>query len=549
MIGYTRIRQWTCVMGNRYGAPVKALLFLSTLVLAGCDSAAPGQPNVVIAITNNLTTSEDGETASFGMVLATQPTTTVTIPVSSSDLSEGVVSVEQVEFTPTNWSAPKTVVITGVDDNDVDGDVTYVINIGTVASIDDNYAGMDPADVTVTNLDNDSAQNPVPTPSPTASIFVSPTNGLATTEAGGSAMFNVLLSRMPTADVTITAESSNTGEGIVAPVNVVFTPDNWNVAQSFTVSGVDDSVQDGAVSYSISLSSQSDDTGFDNLPIDSVTVFNLDNDESAPPSPPPATPGITITPTAGLVTSENQTTATITVVLDSSPTDTVNIGVASSDITEAIVQPATLQFDSTNWDAGQTVTVTGINDADLDGDVAYNVTFSVQSSDADYDGITIPPVEAINQDNDIPAMPGITVSPTAGLVTSEDATATTVSVVLESQPADVVTINVTSSDTMEGTVEPAMLEFTAGNWDTVQDITVTGVDDTVVDGDRDYQVEFTVQSNDADYDGITIAPVSVTNQDNDTPATPGITVTPTAGLVTSEDATATTVSLVLESQP
>ncbi|MGD8886022.1 MAG: hypothetical protein PVF34_10385, partial [Gammaproteobacteria bacterium] len=153
-------------MGNRYGAPVKALLFLSTLVLAGCDSAAPGQPNVVIAITNNLTTSEDGETASFGMVLATQPTTTVTIPVSSSDLSEGVVSVEQVEFTPTNWSAPKTVVITGVDDNDVDGDVTYVINIGTVASIDDNYAGMDPADVTVTNLDNDSAQNPVPTPSP-----------------------------------------------------------------------------------------------------------------------------------------------------------------------------------------------------------------------------------------------------------------------------------------------------------------------------------------------------------------------------------------------
>ncbi|MGD8572476.1 MAG: hypothetical protein PVH98_08435, partial [Gammaproteobacteria bacterium] len=369
-------------MGNRYGAPVKALLFLSTLVLAGCDSAAPGQPNVVIAITNNLTTSEDGETASFGMVLATQPTTTVTIPVSSSDLSEGVVSVEQVEFTPTNWSAPKTVVITGVDDNDVDGDVTYVINIGTVASIDDNYAGMDPADVTVTNLDNDSAQNPVPTPSPTASIFVSPTNGLATTEAGGSAMFNVVLSRMPTADVTITAESSNTNEGIVAPVNVVFTPDNWNVAQSFTVSGVDDSVQDGAVSYSISLSSQSDDTGFDNLPIDSVTVFNLDNDESAPPSPPPATPGITITPTAGLVTSENQTTATITVVLDSSPTDTVNIGVASSDITEAIVQPATLQFDSTNWDAGQTVTVTGINDADLDGDVAYNVTFSVQSSDA-----------------------------------------------------------------------------------------------------------------------------------------------------------------------
>ncbi|MGD8640711.1 MAG: multicopper oxidase domain-containing protein, partial [Gammaproteobacteria bacterium] len=202
-----------------------------------------------------------------------------------------------------------------------------------------------------------------------------------------------------------------------------------------------------------------------------------------------------------------------------------------------------------NWDTVQDITVTGVDDTVVDGDRDYQVEFTVQSNDADYDGITIAPVSVTNQDNDTPATPGITVTPTAGLVTSEDATATTVSLVLESQPSDVVTINVASSDTMEGTVEPAVLEFTAGNWDTVQDITVTGVDDTVVDGDRDYQVEFTVQSNDADYDGITIAPVSVTNQDNDTPATPGITVTPAAGLMTSEDATSDEFTVVLDAQP
>ena len=63
-------------------------------------------------------------------------------------------------------------------------------------SADVIYNGINAADVAVTNTDNDAARA-----SP-----VSPTSGLTTTEAGGTATFTVVLNAQPTADVTIGAE-------------------------------------------------------------------------------------------------------------------------------------------------------------------------------------------------------------------------------------------------------------------------------------------------------------------------------------------------------
>ena len=51
----------------------------------------------------------------------------------------------------------------------------------------------------------------------TAGITVSPTSGLVTTEAGGTATFTVVLTSQPTADVTIGLTSSDTTEGTVSP--------------------------------------------------------------------------------------------------------------------------------------------------------------------------------------------------------------------------------------------------------------------------------------------------------------------------------------------
>ena len=158
----------------------------------------------------------------------------MTIALSSSDTTEGTVSPASLTFTTANWNVAQTVTVTGVDDALDDGDVAYTIVTAAATSTDATYNGVNAADVAVTNTDNDAA-----------GITVTPTAGLTTTEAGGTATFTVVLNTQPTADVTIALSSSDTTEGTVSPASLTFTTANWNVAQTVTVTGVDDAVDDG----------------------------------------------------------------------------------------------------------------------------------------------------------------------------------------------------------------------------------------------------------------------------------------------------------------
>ena len=140
-------------------------------------------------------TTEAGGTATFTVVLTSQPTADVTVGLSSSDTTEGTVSPASLTFTSLNWNTPQTVTVTGVDDVLDDGDVAYTIVTAAATSTDAVYNGINAADVAVTNTDNDAA-----------GITVTPTSGLTTTEAGGTATFTVVLDTQPTADVTIGAQ-------------------------------------------------------------------------------------------------------------------------------------------------------------------------------------------------------------------------------------------------------------------------------------------------------------------------------------------------------
>lgn len=102
-----------------------------------------------------LTTGEDGRTATFDVILDTQPTADVIVPLSSSDLTEGTLSATSLTFTTATWNVPQTVTISGVDDSTEDGHVNYNVALGLLVSGDTEYSGLNPADVLVTNLDND----------------------------------------------------------------------------------------------------------------------------------------------------------------------------------------------------------------------------------------------------------------------------------------------------------------------------------------------------------------------------------------------------------
>jgi len=236
-----------------------------------------------------------------------------------------------------------------------------------------------------------------------------------------------------------------------------------------------------------------------------------------------------VTPIAGLTTTEAGGTATFTVALNSQPTANVSIGLASSDLTEGTVAPASLTFTAANWNTPQTVTVTGVDDAIADGNIAYTiVTAPAVSTDPDYNNLNAADVAVTNTDNDLA---GFTVTPTAGLITTESGGTATFTVALNSQPTANVSIGLSSSDLTEGTVAPASLTFTAANWNTPQTVTVTGVDDAIADGNIAYTiVTAAAVSADPNYGRLNAADVAVTNTDNDVA---GITVNPTAGLVTS----------------
>jgi len=79
------------------------------------------------------------------------------IGLSSSDTTEGTASPASVTFTSANWNVAQTVTVTGVNDDEDDGDVVYSIITSAATSGDVWYNGMDPADVSAANTDDDTA--------------------------------------------------------------------------------------------------------------------------------------------------------------------------------------------------------------------------------------------------------------------------------------------------------------------------------------------------------------------------------------------------------
>ncbi len=110
-------------------------------------------------------------------------------------------------------------------------------------------------------------------------LVTSASGGLVTTEAGGQASFTVQLATAPTANVTVAVTSTDATEGTVSPSSLTFTPANWNVAQTVTVTGVDDALGDGNVAYQVQLGSiTSADPAYNGMAAATVGVTNTDNE-------------------------------------------------------------------------------------------------------------------------------------------------------------------------------------------------------------------------------------------------------------------------------
>jgi large repetitive protein len=489
------------------------------------DDDSPGI-SVNFTPSTGLSTKEDGSTAAFAIVLNSQPTADVTIPIRSSNIKEGTVNPTSVTFTAANWRSPRTITITGVDDNGADGAQPYSIVVDPATSTDAKYKGIDAPDVPVTNVDNDSA-----------GISVSPVSG-DTNEGGATATFTIALNSEPKADVTIPLTGNNPKEGTVSPASLTFTPMSWKSAQKVTITPVDDKVADGPQPVTIDIGpSTSKDGNYQGLTAPAVALSNIDDDSA----------GITITAVTGK-TSEAGVTTTFTIKLNSQPTADVTIPLSSSDTSEGTLSVAQVVFTPSNYGSATTVTITGVDDEVADGDRPYSILVgTATSTDKGYNGMTSAAIPVINVDND---SAGLAVSPLEGTTSEKPGAAPfTFTIALTSKPSASVTIPITSSDIAEGTVSPASLVFTTANWKAAQTVTVTGVDDKMADGSQSYKVRIgAATSTDAGYSGLDYPnDISLTNLDDDSA---GIEVSPPSPTgSTTEKGGKITFTIVLSSQP
>ena len=114
---------------------------------------------------------------------------------------------------------------------------------------------------------------------------------------------------------------------------------------------------------------------------------------------------------------------------------------------------------------------------------------------------------------------GVSVSKTALTVTEADTTGDTYTVVLNTRPTANVTVTVAGHAGTDATPSPTTLAFTPMNWDTAQTVTVTAGNDADTANDT-VSLTHSAASLDSNYNGITIASVTVTVNDNDTAPPP-----------------------------
>ncbi|MCP4747358.1 MAG: choice-of-anchor D domain-containing protein, partial [Desulfobacteraceae bacterium] len=198
---------------------------------------------------------------------------------------------------------------------------------------------------------------------------------------------------------TFTIKNSGTG-----PLDLSGTPKisiSGDHAADFSVSSEPESSVEAGGSTIFQVTFDPGDTGARSA---TLSIVNNDSDENPYNFNIQGTggqAGISVTPTSGLAVSETGDTDTFTVVLNSEPIADVSIGIISGDSGEAVVSPAVLTFTDSNWNTAQTVTVTGVDDSDLDGDVVFTIqTEAASSSDGNYNGLDPDDVTGTNLDND-----------------------------------------------------------------------------------------------------------------------------------------------------
>ncbi|MEG4078668.1 SBBP repeat-containing protein [Microcoleus sp. Pol8_D6] len=456
---------------------------ISNVTASITDNDSPGIS--IVQSEGETAIAEGGATDSYGVLLTTAPTANVTI---NFDTGSQINAIAPVTFTPNNWNVAQNVTVTAIDDSIAQGSRSGTI-AHTSVSTDTNYNNLTISPVTATIADND-----------TTGVTVSQEN-ITATEGGATGSFTLKLNSQPTAPVTI---SFDTGNQISAIGAISFDATDWNVAKPVTVTATDDVAVEGNHAGAIGHTVTSTDTKYNGVAIPTVNVAITDNDTAPTPTPPLPTP--TPTPTPPLPTPTPTPTPPL-------PTPTPPLPTPTPTPTPPLPTPTPPLPTPTPTPTPPLPTPTPTPTPPLPTPTPTPTPPLPTPTPT-----PTPPLPTPTP-TPTPTPAGITVNPTSGLITTESGQTATFNVQLNTlniPPTGDVKIDLASSNTAEGTVSPQSLTFNSTNWNQPQTVTVTGVDDFAIDGDKAYTIVTSpAVSTDNKFNGLNASDVAVTNNDND----------------------------------
>ena len=470
-----------------------------------------------VTISETELTIEEGGSDTYTVVLDSEPTATTTVTVTDPSNTDVTADPESLTFTTESWDTEQTVTVSAGQDEDSTEDTATVTH--TVASADSDYQGAAASDVRVTVTDADD---------PAVSVRFG--QGTYSATEGGDVEVSVILSEDPEREVVVPLTRTNQHQASDAdysgvPDSVTF--ESGDTEQSFTLTAIDDDVDDDGESVRLTFGELPDRVIRGSV---STTTVTITDDDTA---------GVTISETE--LTIEEGGSDTYTVVLDSEPTATTTVTVTDPSNTDVTADPESLTFTTESWDTEQTVTVSAGQDEDSTEDTA-TVTHTVASADSDYQGAAASDVRVTVTDADDPA---VSVRFGQGTYSATEGGDVEVSVILSEDPEREVVVPLTRTNQHQASDAdysgvPDSVTFESG--DTEQSFTLTAIDDDVDDDGESVRLTFGELPDRVIRGSVSTTTVTITDDD-----TAGVTISETE--LTIEEGGSDTYTVVLDSEP
>lgn len=304
----------------------------------------------------------EGQSVVRTFKLKSQPLADVILNISSEHGDKLTISSKQLIFTSSNWNINQSVTFATIDDNIASGDLSFNIKIKP-SSTDALYNNIPENVIPITIKDDDIA----------GIIYDSAS---AILNEGQSITRTFRLKSQPTSNVTLNISSNNSSRISISKSSLMFTASNWNIDQSVKFTAIDNSIDDGDVTVSVTIKSTSSDINYDSLS-SGFAITVKDNDVS----------GIIADTTKATINEGQHITRSFK--LKSQPTSNVILNISSNDTNSRLsISKSSLVFTESNWNIEQSVVFTAIDNNIKDDDVDVLVTIKSSSTDLSYNNLT-----------------------------------------------------------------------------------------------------------------------------------------------------------------